>query len=186
MAERAKIIYFIENMPKTKQKKEQDIQALVESLKTAKSAVFANFQGLKVSESEELRGLCREQNIDYTATKKTLMKKALNDAGYDVDIKAFQGGVAAVFGKEDEVAPAQVIANFAKDHEIVEIFGGILEGKFIDSAKVKELSKLPSKHQLLGQLVGTLNAPVSGFVNVLAGNMRGLVNVLNGIKEAKA
>jgi len=173
-------------MAKTRQQKQESVQTLVDALKNAKSAVFANFQGLKVSESEELRGLCREQNIDYTATKKTLMKKAFDEAGFDVDTKAFQGGIAAVFGREDEVAPAQVIANFAKDHEVVEIFGGILEGEFIDSAKVKELSKLPSKQQLLGQLVGTLNAPVSGFVNVLAGNMRGLVNVLNGIKESKA
>jgi len=173
-------------MAKTKQQKEQSVQTLTDGLKNAKSAVFANFQGLKVSESEELRGICRGKNVTYVANKKTLLKKALSDAGFDVDTKSFQGGIATVLGNEDEVAPAQIIANFAKNHEVVEIFGGILEGQFIDADKVKELSKLPSKHQLLGQLVGTLNAPISGFVNVLAGNIRGLVNVLNSIKEAKA
>jgi large subunit ribosomal protein L10 len=173
-------------MAKTKQQKEQSVQALTDGLKNAKSAVFANFQGLKVSESEELRGICRNQNITYIASKKTLLKKALADNGLDIDPKTFEGGVSAVLGNEDEVAPAQVIADFAKKHEVVDIFGGILEGKFIDADKVKELSKLPNKQQLLGQLVGTINAPVSGFVNVLAGNMRGLVNVLNGIKDAKA
>ncbi len=61
----------------------------------------------------------------------------------------------------------------------------MLEGAFIDGAKVNALSKLPSKQQLLGQLVGTLNAPVSGFVNVLAGNIRGFVTVLNAIKDQK-
>ena len=172
-------------MAKTKQQKEESLNLLTENIKTAKSAVFANFQGLKVVESEELRAKCRENNVSYTATKKTLIGRALADAGYDVDAKAFEGGVAAVLGRDDEVVPAQIIANFAKGHEVVEIFGGILEGKFIDAAKVNELSKLPSKQQLLGQLVGTLNAPVSGFVNVLAGNLRGLANVLNGIKEAK-
>lgn len=173
-------------MAKTKQQKQDAVAALVDQLKHVKSAVFANFQGLKVSESEELRGKCRENNVTYVASKKTLVKKALADAGFDVDTKAFEGGVAAVFGNEDEVAPAQIIADFAKDHEVVTIFGGVLEGEFIDSAKVTALSKLPTKQQLLGQLVGTLNAPVSGFVNVLAGNMRGLVNVLNAVKDAKA
>lgn len=173
-------------MAKTKLQKEEAMQSLVDHLKNSKSAVFANFQGLKVSESEELRGKCREANVSYVASKKTLVRHALSDQGFEVDTKAFEGGVAAVFGNEDEVAPAQIIANFAKDHEVVSIFGGILEGEFIDAAKVNELSKLPSKQQLLGQLVGTLNAPVSGFVNVLAGNIRGLVNVLNAVKESKA
>ena len=173
-------------MAKTKQQKEQTLSVLTNSLKNAKAAVFTNFQGLKVSESEELRDICRKQNITYVASKKTLLKKALNDAGYEIDARSFQGGVATIFGLEDEVAPAQIIANFAKKHNVVRIFGGILEGKFIESSKVEMLSKLPSKQQLLGQLVGTLNAPISGFVNVLAGNLRGLVNVLNGIKEKKA
>ncbi len=173
-------------MAKTKQLKEQAIQDLVDNIKSAKSVVFANFQGLKVSESEELRGKCREQKIDYLASKKTLLKKALSEAGFDVDTKSFEGGVAAVFGTEDEVAPAQVIAGYAKDHEVVKIFGGILEGNFIDAAKVTELSKLPSKQELYAKLVGSINAPVSGFVNVLAGNLRGLVGVLNSIKESKA
>lgn len=173
-------------MAKTKLQKQEAIDALSTQLKESKSAVFANFQGLKVSESEALRGKCRESGVTYVASKKTLVKRALSDAGLDVDTKAFEGGVAAVFGTTDEVAPAQVIADFAKDHEVVTIFGGVLEGQFIDAAKVKELSKLPSKQQLLGQLVGTLNAPVSGFVNALAGNLRGLVNVLNAVKESKA
>ncbi len=173
-------------MAKTKQTKEQAVQDLIAHLKDSKAAVFANFQGLKVSESEELRGICREQNVKYIASKKTLLKKALSELGMEVDTKAFEGAPAVVLGVEDEVAPAQIIAKFAKDHEMVNIFGGILEGNLIDDAKVKELSALPSKQELLAKVVGSLNAPVSGFVNVLAGNLRGLVNVLNAIKEEKA
>lgn len=173
-------------MPKTKQQKEEAIKILTDNIKNAKSVVFANFQGLKVSESEELRQKCREQNIGIMASKKTLVKKALADAGLDVDTKSFEGGVSALFGLEDEVAPAQVVSNFAKDHDVVSFFGGVLEGNFIDAAKVTELSKLPSKQELYAKLVGSINAPVSGFVNVLAGNLRGLVNVLNAVKDAKA
>jgi len=173
-------------MAKTRQQKETNVQTLLDGIKAAKGVVFANFQGLKVSESEQLRGLCREQNIDYIASKKTLLKKALANAGFEIDTKSFEGGMAIVLGREDEVAPAQIIAKFAKAHEVVRIFGGILEGQFIDAAKVTALSKLPGREQLLSQLVGALNAPLSGLVNVLAGNMRGLVNVLNAIKQAKA
>ena len=173
-------------MAKTKQQKEKVVAELTTGIQESKAVVFANIQGLTVQETEELRGKCREQGIACVAAKKTLVRKALSDAGMDIDTKVFDGGIAVFVGNTDEVAPAQVVANFAKDHEITTIFGGVLEGEFIDSAKVTALSKLPSKQQLLGQLVGTLNAPVSGFVNVLAGNIRGLVTVLNGIKDAKA
>ena len=128
----------------------------------------------------------REEEITCVASKKTFVKKALADVGMDIDTKQFDGAPAVFIGLEDEVAPAQIVANFAKDHKMMTIFGGILEGQFISEAKVTELSKLPSKQQLLGQLVGTLNAPISGFVNVLAGNLRGLVTVLSAIKEQKA
>ena len=173
-------------MPKTKQQKEEAVIQLAEALQSAKGAVFANFQGLTVQETEELRAKCREQGITCSAVKKTLVKLALEKIGLDVDTKSFEGGIATFVGTEDEVAPAQIVADYAKGHEILSIFGGVLEGKFIDAAKVKELSKLPSKQVLLGQLVGTINAPVSGFVNVLAGNIRGLVTVLNAVKEVKA
>lgn len=173
-------------MAKTRLEKEQALENLLNDFKNSASAVFANYQGLKVSESEELRQKCREQNILVHASKKTMLKRVLKDLGLDVDTKQFEGSVAVFLGKEDEVAPAQVVANFAKDHEIVSLFGGLLEGQFISAEKVSALSKLPNKKQMLGQLVGTLNAPVSGFVNVLAGNLRGLVNVMNAIKEAKA
>lgn len=173
-------------MAKTKQQKQEAMEKLSEGIKSAKSVVFANFQGLKVSEMEELRATCREQDITCVAVKKTLVKRALMDAGMDVETESFGGGIAAFFGNTDEVAPAQIVSKYAKTHEIVTIFGGVLEGQYIDDQKVKALSALPSKQELLGKLVGTLNAPVSGFVNVLAGNLRGLATVLNAIKDQKA
>ena len=114
------------------------------------------------------------------------MAQEIKEIGFDVDTKVFEGSPAVVLGLQDEVAPAQIVAKFAKSHEIVHMFGGMLEGQAIDSTKVTELSKLPSKDELLAKMVGSLNAPISGFVNVLAGNLRGLVSVLNNIKDAKA
>ncbi len=172
-------------MAKTKLQKEITLNDLSDRIARAKAMVFANFQGLKVKESEELRAICRGQGIGYMVSKKTLVTKALKAKGYDIDATTFQGGVSVLFGDADEVVPAQTIANFAKTHEAVKLFGGVLEGAFIDAAKVSQLAKLPTKQQLLGQLVGTLQAPVSGLVNVLAGNLRGLVTALSAIKDNK-
>ncbi len=173
-------------MPKTKKQKQETVGSLVENFKKAKAAVFANFQGLTVAAFEELRKIARKENVGVVATKKTLIKRALEEAGIGgTDPKAFSGGVGVFVGYGDEVGPAKVVHAFAKDHETVAIHGGILEGKFIDPAEVKFLASLPGRIELLSRMVGTLNAPISGFVNVLAGNLRGLVSVLNNIKEAK-
>jgi large subunit ribosomal protein L10 len=171
-------------MAKTKQQKVVILTDVVRSFQNAKGMVFANFQGLKTTATNELRAKCRENNLNYLVMKKTLLKRALSDIGLNVDTKSFAGGVSIITGS-DEVAPAQVVAAFAKTNDKATVFGGVLEGQFIDAQKVTALSKLPSKQQLLGQLVGTINAPVSGFVNVLAGNIRGLVTVLNAVKDQK-
>ncbi len=174
-------------MPKSKLQKQETVKSLEDGLKAAKAVVFANFQGLKVSEAEELRRECRKNNITVVAAKKTLVKRACAEMGLtDVDPKVFAGGVATFMALGDEVSAAKIVNNFSKTHEILQVFGGVLEGKFISVAMVKSLANLPSKQELLGRLVGSINAPVSGFVNVLAGNLRGLVGVLNNIAKAKA
>jgi large subunit ribosomal protein L10 len=173
-------------MPKTRQQKEVTVQELSALLKTAKSLVFASYEKLPVKEIETLRRSAREQGVAYAVAKKTLLARAMRDAGYTVDPKDFAGNFATLLGLEDEVAPAKLVAAFAKEHEAMKIVGGVLEKKAMDTAAVVALATLPSKQQLLGQLVGTLQAPISGFANVLAGNIRGLATVLTAIKEAKA
>ena len=174
-------------MPKSKQQKESTIDALTEGMKSAKAVVFANFQGLTVAQTESLRKSARDQKVSVIAAKKTLVKRALEAVGLgDVDTKQFQGGVAVFMGTGDEVAPAKVVSTFAKTQNIVTVFGGVLEGKFIDPAMVKTLSAIPGKQELLQKMVGSLNAPISGFVRVNAAVIRGLFNVLNAYKEKKA
>jgi len=174
-------------MAKSKQQKQVTTESLSGGLKAAKAVVFANFQGLKVSDFEQLRKTCRENNVSVLVAKKTLVKRAYEEAKLgEITTKGFSGGVATFLGNGDEVSAAKIVNDFAKTHEIVKIFGGVLEGKFIDEQGIKSLANLPSKEVLLSRLVGSINAPVSGFVNVLAGNLRNLVGVLNNIKEAKA
>lgn len=173
-------------MAKTRQQKETALKDLIEKLGLAKSLVFVNFDGLKVKEIEELRKKCRQEKIDYVVAKKTLMKLGFKQAGIaDIDPKTFNKGIATVLSYEDEVAPARIIQDYAKTHEALYAVGGILEGKFVGREKVIELAKLPSRLELVAKVVGSIKAPVTGFVNVLSGNLRNLVYVLNAIKETK-
>ncbi len=155
-------------------------------IKDFKSIVFVDYKGLKVKEASEIKRLCKKEKINYIVAKKTLIQKAIDMAGVkDIDVKNLQGNIALIIGLEDEVAPAKIAAEYGKKHEALKLVGGIMEGKFINFDQVTALSKIPSKVELLSQLVRGLNSPVSGFVNVLAANIRGLLTVLNGIKDAK-
>ena len=169
-----------------KSEKKEIIKNFEEKISRAKSIVFTKFFGIGANDINELRNSLKSQNSEYLVVKKTLMSKAFEKSGLTgVDIGNFSGEVASAFGYEDEVAPAKILDEFAKTHASMEFLGGILEQRFMDAAQVKSLAKLPSKTQLYGQLVNVINAPVSGFVNVLAGNLRGLVTALNAIAEKK-
>lgn len=173
-------------MPKTKQQKEAISRDLKERLHKAKSVVFTSFNALTVKENEALRNELVKENSEYYAAKKTLLARTLADEKIEADARSFAGQVAVTFGYSDEVAPAKILAKFIKGSDgRLKFLGGILEGKFIDAAKVSELSTLPSKEELYAKIVGSINAPVAGFVNVLAANLRGLVGVLSAIQKTK-
>ena len=172
-------------MAKTRAQKEQAAVVLEQTMKKAKGIVFVNYQGLTIPQTDELRKACRENDAVFIASKKTLVRMALANIGSTVDTKSFDGSVAVIAGMSDEVTAAKIAGDFAKKNDKLVFFGGVLEGSLIDATQAKALAPLPSKQQLLGQLVGTLNAPVSGFVNVLAGNLRGLVTVLDAVKSQK-
>lgn len=170
-------------MAKTKEEKVKLLENLDSQMQRMKSAVIIDYKGLKVKETEILRNILREKGVEFNISKNSLTKIALKKSGIEFDESIFKKPVAIAFAMEDEVAPAKEITLFAKKNEAIEILGGILERKFIDDAMVKQLSLLPSREQLHTQVVGTIAAPISGLVNVFAGNMRGLVNVLNAHKN---
>ena len=113
------------------------------------------------------------------------IKKVLDDAGIDVDIKNLGQGLAIAYAMSDEVSAAKILAKFQKENESLQIYGGVLENNFLDKDSILALSKLLSKPELYAKLVGSINAPVSGFINVLSGVMRGFMQVLNQIKDLK-
>lgn len=162
------------------------VEELAGKLGRIKSAVFTQISGYTMEDANNLRAKGREQGIELAITKKTLLVRALEKAGIKLDKTQLDGSILTTLGFEDEVGPAKLMATYAKDREGIELIGGILEGGFMEADSVKALSKLPSKQELLARMVGSLNAPASGLVNVLSGNLRQLVYALNAIKEAKA
>jgi len=170
----------------TRLQKEELVKSLAQKLKDSKAVVFSDFKGLAVKDMTVLRNELREKGIDFKVLKKTLISIALKDAGIEMDLKKMEGQIAIAVSQGDEVEAAKIIAKMAKVNENLKIAGGILGKKILGAEEVMALSKLPNKDELLAKLVGTLNAPVSGFVNVLAGNIRGLVQVLKAVSESKA
>ncbi|HEY6736314.1 MAG TPA: 50S ribosomal protein L10 [Candidatus Saccharimonadia bacterium] len=169
--------------------KEQSVAQLSDELGRLKLAVMTDYRGLTVAEVEELRGILREQGITYRVAKNTLLRLAAsnNDALADVDPKTFSGPMALAMGFDDEVAPARLIFQYAKKHDALEIVGAITgDGTVLTPAEVKALATLPTREQLIAQVVGTIAAPLTGFVGVMAGNVRSIINLLHALEEKRA
>jgi large subunit ribosomal protein L10 len=173
----------------SREAKEQAVDQLTGDLGRIKLAVMTDYRGLKVPEIEELRATLRSSGMTYRVTKNTLLRLALsgNEQYGDLDPSSFTGPMALAMGFDDEVAPAKVIFQYAKTHDALEIVGAITgDGKLLSAAEVKALAQLPSREQLIAQVVGTIAAPLTGFVGVMAGNVRSIINVLNALSEARA
>lgn len=175
-------------MAVTRQKKEETVAQLQETLGNLKLMVMTDYRGLTVPEITELRGKLRESGVSYAVTKNTLLRIAAKNTPnlQDIDPSAFTGPMALAISTEDEVEPARVVFQYAKQHDALEIVGAITgEGRLLTPAEVKALATLPTREQLIAQVVGTIAAPLTGLVGVMGANVRGIVTVLNAIKETK-
>lgn len=171
-------------MAKTKVQKEESLKQLTDSFANMKSVVFANFDAVGVKSADALRKACRDEGVDVVVAKKTLLKKAVSATKVEGDYN-FDGGVASFFSMTDEVAGPRIVKQFGKDHEGLKMLGGIVDKEYYDSAQMMKLASLPSKDELLAKAVGSMAAPISGFVGVLSGTMRQMVGVLAAIKDTK-
>ena len=163
----------------SKDKKQQLVADLNELLSEAKMTVFAKYQGLTVAEMQELRAAAREKNVKIKIVKNRLVRVAMgNIAVYkDTDTSALEGQLLYAVSSEDEVAPAQVLAKFAKEHNALELKGAFSgAGASLSEQEVQDLSKLPSKEQLIGQVVDMLFSPINDVTNGLSGNLHALLD----------
>ena len=174
-------------MAKTRAQKEQAVQDLTDSFSSSKLAVLTDYRGLDVPSISELRASLRDANITYSVAKNTLIKIALKNADKALENDDMLAGPVGIAFGSDEVEPARIVYEFSKKNDSLQILGAIDEtGRVLGSEEVIALAKLPTREQLLAQTVGTIAAPLSGFVRVLNGNLSGLVYALKAVHEKKS
>ena len=168
-------------MAQTKEQKQKTIEDLKEKVDRQKSMVFIDFQGVKVKDLSNLRKKIKEVGGQLKVAKKTLINLALKNLGFKLE-KDLKGEIALIFAFEDSISPLKKTYQFSETNENLKILDGFFDGKFIEKEKVLTLAQLPNKEELLARLVGSISSPVSGFLNVLQGNLRGLVYILSQFK----
>lgn len=169
-----------------KAQKEAVVKAVADKASAAKALVFANFKGVSVKDITAIRRELMKSGSSWQVMKKTLLNLALKDAGVSVNARELDGQVGVAFSS-DEVTAAKVLVDFKKANKdsTLEIVGGSLGQDALDVKAVKALALLPSQDELRAKLVGTLQAPITGFVRSLSGNLSGLVRVLGAVRDSK-
>ena len=159
------------------------VNDLRDKLQGAKSLYYTDFTGLNVKRMTELRRRLKKQGIDYVVIKNTLALRAVNESGLVGE--RLKGPTGLVMGK-DPVAAAKVLTDFAKEFEQKPtVKGGLLEGKSIDSAQVKQLASLPSREQMLAELGAGLQSPMAAFVGALNGLLYMFAGALDALKSQR-
>ncbi len=172
-------------MAKTRAEKEQSVHELKEKFERTESVVLTDYHGITVTQMQELKNDLKPMNAEFTVAKNTLLSRASKEAKKELPEENLKGPTAILLSFDDPIEPIKKLAEFIKKYELPVIKSGLFEGKLLTKEGVVELSKIPSKDELYARVVGALNFPISGLVNVMSGNMRNLVYVLNSIKESK-
>lgn len=169
------------------QKNQDQVKQLKTKLEKAKSIVLADYAGLPVNLQQELRAKAVEAGGELVVAKNTLLKIACAELKYPVQdlTDSFTGPTITLLAYEDEIAPIKALAEFSKDNELPSIKAGYLNKDPLTKDQVEALAKLPTKIELIAKTVGTIKAPLTGFVNVLSGNLRNLVYALRAIEKSK-
>lgn len=172
-------------MAVTKGQKDDILAGLKDQFSRAQGVVFSEFSGLSVEDAQTLRRGLREAGVEYKVAKKTLIKLAAKEQGYDLTNDVMEGPIGVAFGFDDEIIAAQKMAEFAKKFQGLSLKGGIMEGKVIDAAMVNTLSQIPSRDELLAKFMGSVMAPLSGFVGIGNALVSGFVRVVDAYKDQK-
>lgn len=167
--------------------KQEVVAELKVKLADTKGAVLTNYRGLTVAQDTQLRRKLREAGVEYRVIKNTMTRIAAKEAGIEGLDVYLEGPTAIALSLTDPVAPAKVISDFIKETktQALEVKAGLVEGKVIDAASVKALAELPPREVLIAKALGSMQAPITGFVNVLQGTIRNFVYALEAVRKQK-
>lgn len=161
------------------------VAELTDKFKRGQGIVVADYRGLNVKEMTELRTKLREVGVELQVAKNTLVLRAAQGAEVEGMEELLTGPTVLAYGYDDPVIAAKVMSEFARSNDKLEIKGGVVEGRVIDSEGVKALSELPSREELIAQVLRGFQAPISGLANVLQGTIRKLVYALEAVRQKK-
>lgn len=161
------------------------VDELAQKLQDSAAAIVTDYRGLNVQAITELRARLREAGVDYRVVKNSLTRFAAEKANVSGLDPLLTGPTAIAFNESDPVAPAKILSEFAKSNKALEIKGAVLNGSVIDVEAVTQLADLPSREELLGQVLMRMQGPIYGLASVLQGTLRGLVYALDGIRQQK-
>ena len=170
----------------SKAKKDTLVADLTALLSDAKLTAYARYQGLTVAELQELRKAAREAGVKIKVVKNRLVRVAMNEIALykDTDTTGLTGQLVYAISDNDEVAPAKVLAEFAKTHPALELAGGFNDtGKSLDQAEITTLAKMPSKNELIAQVVAQLLSPINDTVSGISGGLSGIISGLEAAKK---
>lgn len=145
------------------QEKQEAVAVIAAKIAASSSTVVADYRGLNVAQVTELRKLLREAGIEFQVLKNSLVRRATEGTDYVELNNILTGPTAIAFGKEDAVAPAKILNDFAKKNDALKLKGGVVEGKVVSQEEIKALAELPSREGLLSMLLSVLQAPVRNF-----------------------
>ncbi len=165
--------------------KKKIVQDLSERFSKATVVIVTDYKGLDVAAINDLRRRLRKEEVEYQVVKNSLMVRASQETDVALIKETFKGPSAVAMSYSDPIAPAKVLTEFAKDHDVFAIKVGVMDGKILELNQIKALAALPSREVLLGIFVSVLNNVPTGFVRVIAEIPRSLLNVLQAIKDQK-
>lgn len=162
------------------------VAELAEEFRNAQSIVLADYLGLKVAQSFKLRRELRAAGVHFHVAKNTLLLKAATEAGIEGLESLLKGPTAIAFASEDLVAAARILNTFQRTNKELQIKGGVLSGRVIDTAGVRELADLPSREVLLARVAGGMKTPLYGLASVISAPLRGLAYGVSALAEKRA
>lgn len=173
-------------MSKTRIAKEELLKMYQERIKNNAGYILVNSDKIDTATITALKKDLKNVQSEYTVVKNNIFKIALQENSQPLQLQEFSGPTAVIFFNEDPTQPAKLIKKIQKDMELLAPKCGVYENEFLTDQRVMELADIPSREVLLSRLVGTMNAPLTGFMNAVTGNIRSFTILLNGISEKKA
>ncbi len=161
------------------------VEAIREKLADANSVVLFGFRGLSVSQMTDLRRKTREAGVDLSVIKNSLLQRAVEGTSFEAITDHLEGPVSLAITQGDPSAPAKVLNDFLKGSDSGKINGGVVDGDFLDEAKIKVLADLPPREVLLGQLAGVMDAQVASLPRVLNAIITKLLYAIQAIAKDK-